>query len=150
MAEARALGHGMKVGIVQFIKGAFSTGEQAFFSKLPNVDYHDGPRYTWDTQDREQDVTSANAAWDIVAGMLQNDSYDLILLDELNIALKYEYIDLTAYWILASLSRNAARRVTGRNAPQELIDTPTLSPTCALLNTRSKISIKAQKVLNCK
>ena len=84
---ARSLGHGMKVGIVQFIKGAFSTGEQAFFSKLPNVDYHVmGQGYTWDTQDREQDVASANAAWDIVASMLKDDSYDLILLDELNIA----------------------------------------------------------------
>ena len=92
---ARALGHGMKVGIVQFIKGAFSTGEHAFFRDLPNVDYHVmGQGYTWDTQDREQDVIAANAAWDIVAGMLQDDSYDLILLDELNIALKYESLDL--------------------------------------------------------
>ena len=92
---ARALGHGMKVGIVQFIKGAFSTGEEAFFRGLPNVTYHVmGQGYTWDTQNREQDVQSATEAWNIAADMLRDDSYDLILLDEPNIALKYDYIDL--------------------------------------------------------
>ena len=121
---ARSLGHGMKVGIVQFIKGAFSTGEHAFFRDLPNVDYHVmGQGYTWDTQDREQDVIAANAAWDIVAGMLQDDSYDLILLDELNIALKYEYLDLDR--VLDDLQARPEMQhvvVTGRYAPQELID----------------------------
>src|SRR5690606_19195446 len=92
---ARALGHGMKVGIIQFIKGAFSTGEEAFFRGLPNVDYHVmGQGYTWETQKREQDVQSATEAWDTAAAMLKDASYDLILLDELNIALKYDYIDL--------------------------------------------------------
>ena len=80
---ARALGHGMKVGVVQFIKGAFSTGEEAFFRDLPNVDYHVmGEGYTWDTQDREKDVAAASAAWEIARKMLQDDSYHMVLLDE--------------------------------------------------------------------
>ena len=92
---ARALGHGMKVGVVQFIKGAFSTGEDAFFRDQPNVDYHVmGEGYTWDTQDRERDVAAAGAAWEIARAMLHDDSYHMVLLDELNIALRYEYLDL--------------------------------------------------------
>ena len=121
---ARALGHGMKVGVVQFIKGAFSTGEEAFFRNLPNVDYHVmGEGYTWDTQDRERDVAAANAAWDIAAKMLKDDHYDLILLDELNIALRYEYLDLDR--VLDDLQNRPAMQhavVTGRYAPKELIE----------------------------
>ncbi len=122
---ARALGHGMKVGIVQFIKGAFSTGEEAFFRGLPNVTYHVmGQGYTWDTQNREQDVESATDAWEVAASMLSDDSYDLVLLDELNIALKYDYIDLDR--VLDDLQARPEMQhvvVTGRGAPpQELID----------------------------
>ena len=145
---ARSLGHGMKVGIVQFIKGAFSTGEHAFFRDLPNVDYHVmGQGYTWDTQDREQDVASANAAWDIVAGMLKDDSYDLILLDELNIALKYEYIDLDR--VLDDLQARPEMQhvvVTGRNAPQELIDiADTVTDMRVIKHAFKDQGIKAQK-----
>ena len=145
---ARALGHSMKVGIVQFIKGAFSTGEQAFFSTLPNVDYHVmGQGYTWDTQDREQDVAAANAAWEIVAAMLKDDSYDLILLDELNIALKYDYIDLDR--VLDDLQARPEMQhvvVTGRNAPQELIDiADTVTEMRVVKHAFKDQGIKAQK-----
>lgn len=145
---ARALGHGMKVGIVQFIKGAFSTGEHAFFRDLPNVDYHVmGQGYTWDTQDREQDIASANAAWDIVAGMLQDDSYDLILLDELNIALKYEYLDLDR--VLDDLQARPVMQhvvVTGRYAQQELIDiADTVTEMKVMKHAFKDQGIKAQK-----
>ena len=145
---ARALGHGMKVGIVQFIKGAFSTGEQAFFSTLPNVDYHVmGQGYTWDTQDREQDVAAANAAWEIVAAMLKDDSYDLILLDELNIALKYDYIDLDR--VLDDLQARPEMQhvvVTGRYAPQELIDiADTVTEMREVKHAFKDQGIKAQK-----
>ena len=145
---ARSLGHGMKVGIVQFIKGAFSTGEHAFFRDLPNVDYHVmGQGYTWDTQDREQDVIAANAAWDIVAGMLQDDSYDLILLDELNIALKYEYLDLDR--VLDDLQEPPEIQhvvVTGRYAPQELIDiADTVTEMGVVKHAFKDQGIKAQK-----
>jgi len=145
---ARALGHGMKVGVVQFIKGAFSTGEEAFFRDLPGVDYHVmGQGYTWETQDREQDVASANAAWDIAAGMLKDDSYDLILLDELNIALKYDYIDLDR--VLDDLQGRPAMQhvvVTGRNAPQELIDiADTVTEMGVVKHAFKDQGIKAQK-----
>ncbi|AKX52367.1 cob(I)yrinic acid a,c-diamide adenosyltransferase [Thiopseudomonas alkaliphila] len=145
---ARALGHGMKVGIVQFIKGAFSTGEQAFFSQLANVDYHVmGQGYTWDTQDREQDMAAASAAWEVVAKMLQDPSYDLLLLDELNIALKYQYLDLDR--VLDDLQARPAMQhviVTGRNAPPELIElADTVTDMCALKHAFKDQGIKAQK-----
>src|SRR5690625_172160 len=92
---ARALGHGMKVGVVQFIKGSFSTGEEAFFRDLPNVEYHVmGEGYTWDTQNRERDIEKAEAAWEIARRMLADPSFDMVLLDELNIALHYGYLSL--------------------------------------------------------
>jgi len=120
----RALGHGMKVGIVQFIKGKMQTGEERFFRDVPNVDYHVmGQGYTWDTQDREKDVEAAENAWKEVARMLKDDSYGLILLDELNIALRYEYLDLDQ--VLDDLQNRPDMQhvvITGRNAPKELID----------------------------
>lgn len=145
---ARALGHGMKVGIVQFIKGAFSTGEHAFFRDLPNVDYHVmGQGYTWETKNLEQDIEAATAAWEIVAAMLQDPSYDLILLDELNIALKYEYLDLDR--VLDDLQARPAMQhviVTGRNAPQELIDiADTVTEMRAVKHAFKDQGIKAQK-----
>ena len=121
---ARALGHGMKVGVVQFIKGAFSTGEEAFFRDLPNVDYHVmGEGYTWDTQDRQRDVAAAEAAWAVARRMLRDESYHLVLLDELNIALRYEYLDLDT--VLDDLQNRPSLQhavVTGRDAPKELIE----------------------------
>ncbi|HEV8079021.1 MAG TPA: cob(I)yrinic acid a,c-diamide adenosyltransferase [Marinobacter sp.] len=145
---ARALGHGMKVGVVQFIKGAFSTGEEAFFRDLPNVDYHVmGQGYTWETQNREQDVASATAAWEIVAAMLKDNRYDMILLDELNIALKYEYLDLDR--VLDDLQARPEMQhvvVTGRNAPQELIDlADTVTEMGVVKHAFKDQGIKAQK-----
>ena len=145
---ARALGHGMKVGIVQFIKGAFSTGEEAFFRELPNVSYHVmGQGYTWDTKNREQDVEAANAAWDLAANMLKDDSYDLILLDELNIALKYDYIDLDR--VLDDLQDRPEMQhvvVTGRSAPQELVDlADTVTEMGVVKHAFKDQGVKAQK-----
>ena len=100
-----------------------------------------------DTQDREQDVIAANAAWDIVAGMLQDDSYDLILLDELNIALKYEYLDLDR--VLDDLQARPEMQhvvVTGRYAPQELIDiADTVTEMGVVKHAFKDQGIKAQK-----
>lgn len=145
---ARSLGHGMKVGIVQFIKGAFSTGEDAFFRNLPNVDYHVmGQGYTWDTQDREKDIKAAQAAWDIVKGMLSDESYQFILLDELNIALKYGYLDLDQ--VLDDLQMRPPMQhvtVTGRHAPQELIElADTVTEMKVIKHAFKEQGIKAQK-----
>lgn len=145
---ARALGHGMKVGVVQFIKGAFSTGEEAFFRNLPNVDYHVmGEGYTWDTQDRERDVAAANAAWEQAKRMLQDDSYHMVLLDELNIALRYEYLDLDQ--VLDDLQARPEMQhaiVTGRYAPQQLIDlADTVTEMKVVKHAFKDQGIKAQK-----
>ncbi len=148
MACSPALGHGMKVGVVQFIKGAFSTGEEAFFRNLPNVDYHVmGEGYTWDTQDRERDVAAANAAWEQAKRMLQDDRYHMVLLDELNIALRYEYLDLDQ--ILDDLQARPDMQhaiVTGRYAPQQLIDlADTVTEMKVVKHAFKDQGIKAQK-----
>lgn len=122
---ARALGHDMKVGIVQFIKGAMSTGEEAFYRRFPEqVSYHVvGDGFTWDTQNLEQDKASAEAGWNIVKTMLQDDSINVILLDELNIVLKMKYLD--ADKVIADLAARPAMQhviVTGRGAPDSIIE----------------------------
>jgi len=121
---ARALGHGLRVGVVQFIKGRYATGERAFFRRFPEVSYHVmGEGFTWETQDRERDVRAAAAAWEVAVGMLREPSYTLVVLDELNIALRYRYLELEAV-IEALHSRPAAQHVviTGRGAPVQLIE----------------------------
>jgi len=121
---ARALGHGLRVGVVQFIKGRYATGERAFFRRFPEVSYHVmGEGFTWETQDRELDRRAAAAAWDVAVAMLREPAYALIVLDELNIALRYRYLALGAV-LEAVRARPAAQHVviTGRGAPGELID----------------------------
>ncbi|SFL98878.1 cob(I)yrinic acid a,c-diamide adenosyltransferase [Marinobacter zhejiangensis] len=145
---ARALGHGMKVGVVQFIKGKFTTGEDTFFRDLPNVDYHVmGDGYTWDTQDRQKDVQAAEAAWEIASNMLKDPSYDMVLLDELNIALRYEYLDLDR--VLDDLFNRPEMQhvtVTGRYAPKELIElADTVTEMKVVKHAFKDQGIKAQK-----
>ncbi|MEQ5800660.1 cob(I)yrinic acid a,c-diamide adenosyltransferase [Halomonas sp. H10-9-1] len=145
---ARALGHGMKVGVVQFIKGKFATGEEAFFRQQPNVDYHVmGEGYTWDTQDRDKDVASAEAAWAVARRMLADESLDLVLLDELNIALRYDYLDLDS--VLDDLQARPAMQhvvVTGRYAPRELIElADTVTEMKVVKHAFKEQGIKAQK-----
>jgi len=122
---ARALGHGMKVGVVQFIKGAMSTGEEKFLRRFPDeVSFHAmGEGYTWDTQDRTRDTEKAQAAWEQAKLFLADPTVGMVLLDELNIALKYRYLDVEVV-IADLLDRPAMQHVviTGRGAPQELID----------------------------
>ena len=98
---ARALGHGMKVGVVQFIKSRTDTGEEAFLGRQPGVEWHvTGDGFTWDTQNREQDIATAQRGWAIAARMLADPSYQLVVLDELTYLLSYGYLD----------SRHGARR----------------------------------------
>lgn len=145
---ARALGHGMKVGVVQFIKGAFSTGEEAFFRDLPNVEYHVmGEGYTWDTQNRERDIEKAEAAWEVARRMLADPSFDLVLLDELNIALHFEYLNLDR--VLDDLQARPAMQhaiVTGRYAPKALIElADTVTEMKAVKHAFKDQGVKAQK-----
>lgn len=120
---ARALGHGMRVAVVQFIKGGFSTGEETFFRRFPEVEYHVmGEGFTWETQDRERDVRAANIAWERAKLFLADPAFHLVVLDELNIVLKYGYVPLAD--VLAALRARPERQhavVTGRAAQPELI-----------------------------
>ncbi len=121
---ARALGHGMRVGVVQFIKGSFTTGEEIFFRRFPEVSYHVmGEGFTWETQDRERDVAAAGRAWEQALTFLTDPSINLVILDEINIALKLNYLDLQS--VLAALRARPHMQhvvLTGRGAPPELIE----------------------------
>lgn len=122
---ARALGHEMKVGIVQFIKGAFSTGEESFFRRFPNeVEYHVmGDGFTWDTQNLDQDIASAEAGWEVCKRLLSDPTIDVVLLDELNIVLKMNYLNTDT--VLADIAARPAMQhviITGRGAPEAVIE----------------------------
>jgi len=144
---ARALGHEMKVGVVQFIKGSFSTGEEAFFKRFEDVDYHVmGDGFTWETQNLEQDKKSAQAAWKVAAKMLNDDSYHLVVLDEVNIALKSGLLSLDE--ILTDLqSRPEMQHVvaTGRGARDELIEIADTVTEMRDIKHAFRSGIKAQK-----
>ena len=111
---ARALGHGMRVGIIQFIKGAIATGEAAFFERLaPQVTMKTlGEGFTWDTQDRQRDIATARLGWQEAVAMLRDPAYDLVVLDELNIVLRYEYLTLDEVLDDPRLAARCARQVT--------------------------------------
>jgi cob(I)alamin adenosyltransferase len=120
----RALGHGMKVGVVQFTKGAIATGEAALAAKLaPQLEWHTlGEGFTWDTQDRERDIASARRAWETAVRLLRDPAFHLVVLDELNIVLRYDYLPLAE--VLEELHNKREMLhvvITGRNAKPELI-----------------------------
>ena len=145
---ARALGHGLKVGVVQFIKGGMSTGEENFFRRFPEeVSYHVmGEGYTWDTQDRQRDIEKARAAWAVARGLLDDPQIGLVVLDELNIALKHGYLELDE--VLRDIeSRPEHQHVvaTGRGAPQGLIDAADTVTEMTLVKHAFKSGVKAQK-----
>ncbi|SDH93962.1 cob(I)yrinic acid a,c-diamide adenosyltransferase [Pseudomonas delhiensis] len=145
---ARALGHGMRAGVVQFIKGAASTGEEAFFRRFPEqVRYHVmGEGFTWETQDRQRDIDKAQQAWGIARELLADPAIGLVLLDELNIALKHGYLELDA--VLADIAARPAHQhvvVTGRAAPPGMIEAADTVTEMGLVKHAFKAGIKAQK-----
>jgi cob(I)alamin adenosyltransferase len=121
---ARALGHGMRVGVAQFIKGRTDTGEEAFFRKQEGLVWHVlGEGFTWDTQDLTRDTATAEAGWVVARGMLQDPSIQLVVLDELTYCLSYGYLNKEA--VLGDIAARPAMQhvvVTGRSAPQILLD----------------------------
>lgn len=145
---ARALGHGLKVGVVQFIKGGMSTGEEQFFRRFPDeVSYHVmGEGYTWDTQDRQRDIEKAVQAWDVARQLLNDPQIALVVLDELNIALKHGYLDLDV--VLRDIeSRPELQHVvaTGRGAPPALLEAADTVTEMTLVKHAFKSGVKAQK-----
>lgn len=122
---ARSLGHGMRCGVVQFIKGQFVTGEDRFFRRFPDqVEFHVmGEGYTWETQNRERDIEVAKKAWGKAAHLLSNPDIDLIILDELNIVLDLKYLDIER--VIKNICARPAMQhvvITGRSAPPALIE----------------------------
>ncbi|WP_371368873.1 cob(I)yrinic acid a,c-diamide adenosyltransferase [Pseudomonas sp. QL9] len=145
---ARALGHGMKAGVVQFIKGAASTGEEAFFRRFPEeVRYHVmGEGFTWETQDRQRDIEKAQQAWDVARELLTDPAVSLIVFDELNIALKHGYLELET--VLADIAARPAHQhviVTGRAAQPGMIEAADTVTEMGLVKHAFKAGIKAQK-----
>ncbi len=119
---ARALGHGLQVGVVQFVKGRSDTGEEAFFRRQPGVHWHvGGEGFTWETQDKDRDAKAAQAAWDVASGHLSDPAIGLVVLDEMTYAFKYGWLDLDTV-IAKLLSRPLMQHViiTGRAAPEAL------------------------------
>lgn len=145
---ARSLGHGFRCGVVQFIKGSFSTGEEAFFRRFPDeLDYHVmGEGYTWETQDKARDIQAAQAAWQVAANMLVDEALDFVLLDELNIALVKGYIDLDI--VCAALKARPPRQhvvITGRGAPDGLVELADTVTEMRLVKHAFQAGIKAQQ-----
>lgn len=143
----RALGWGKTVGVVQFIKGKWITGERQFFKKLPEVTWHTmGEGFTWDTQDRDRDIAAATAAYAKACEMMASGDYDLILLDEINIALRYDYLDINA--VIDGLKARSDRTsviLTGRDAKPELMDYADLVTEMTEVKHPFQAGIKAQR-----
>ena len=142
----RALGHGWKVGVVQFGKGGWESGERKVLEGLPGVSWHTlGEGFTWETQDRARDVAAAEAAWGKARQLMDDPAIRLLVLDELNIALRYEHLPL--HDVVATL---AARRpdltvvVTGRNAKPELIAAADCVTEMAAVKHHFAAGVKAQ------
>ena len=145
---ARALGHHMKVAVVQFIKGSFSTGEETFFRRFPDeVEYHVmGDGFTWETQDKNQDIASAQKAWQKSLTFLQDEQFDIVLLDELDIALKLGYLAVDE--VIDTLAKRPQMQhviITGRGAPKALIEAADTVTEMRDIKHACRAGIKAQK-----
>ncbi|MBY0485118.1 cob(I)yrinic acid a,c-diamide adenosyltransferase [Nitrosomonas sp.] len=144
---ARALGHGMRVGVAQFIKGRSDTGEEAFFRKQENVIWHVlGEGFTWDTRNLERDTETAQRGWAIVQEMLRDPSLDLIILDELTYPLKFGWLDLTK--VLGDLKNRPPMQhvvITGRGAPEALCEAADTVTEMTDIKHAFRAGIQAQK-----
>lgn len=143
---ARALGHGMKVGVAQFIKGRSDTGEEAFLGKQPGVEWHVlGEGFTWDTQDLERDKATASAGWAVARRMLTDSSIQLVVLDELTYLLSYGWLNVDE--VLADIAARPTMQhvvVTGRAAVQLLLDAADTVSEIADVKHAYRAGIKAQ------
>jgi cob(I)alamin adenosyltransferase len=143
----RCIGHGMKVGIVQFVKGVWKTGERDVLAKFPDlvVIKAMGEGFTWDTQDRVRDIKAAESAWAAAKAMIADKSYKMVILDELNIVLRYDYLPLAD--VLETLKNKPKMLhvvVTGRNAKDELIEIADLVTEMEMVKHPFRAGVKAQ------
>ena len=145
---ARALGWEKRVGIVQFIKGKWQTGEKHFFRRFPELVTFEvmGEGFTWDVQDRQRDIAAATKAWQRSCELINDPDYDLVLLDELNIAIRNEYVsiaDVVAF--LKDRPRDKHVCITGRDARPELIEIADLVTEMTLIKHPYEAGFKAQR-----
>jgi cob(I)alamin adenosyltransferase len=143
----RAIGHGFKVGVVQFVKGRWETGERGVLARFPELVTIKtmGEGFTWETQDRARDIAAARAAWQQAILMMEDPSYRLVLLDELNIVLRYDYLPVAD--VVAKLANRRPDLhvvVTGRNARDELIAAADLVTEMTMIKHPFRDGVKAQ------
>lgn len=143
----RAIGHGFKVGIVQFVKGKWETGERVVlerFSDQVTINTM-GEGFTWETQDRQRDIAAARAAWDQAVSLIRDPAYKMVLLDELNIVLRYDYLPLEEVLeVLRSKPEDTHVIVTGRNAKDELLEIADLVTEMTMVKHPFRDGVKAQ------
>jgi len=144
----RMLGYGRRVGIVQFIKGAWHTGEKDALARFGDlVEWHSmGEGFTWETQDKARDILAAGRAWEKALELMADPTIALVVLDELNIALRYDYLDIDA--VVSALSDRRPDLhvvVTGRNAKAQLTDAADLVTEMTLVKHHFAAGVKAQQ-----
>ncbi len=144
---ARTLGHGMKAGVAQFIKGRSDTGEESFFSRQPGVVWHVlGEGFTWDTQNLARDIETAQRGWAIVKGMLQDPSLNLVVLDELTYPISYGWLDLAT--VLADIQARPPMMhvvITGRGASTALCEAADTVTELGDIKHAFRAGVRAQK-----
>ncbi|HWZ07263.1 MAG TPA: cob(I)yrinic acid a,c-diamide adenosyltransferase, partial [Bradyrhizobium sp.] len=144
----RCLGHGIRVGIVQFVKGAWSTGERTVLARFPDLVTMRamGEGFTWETQDRARDIAAARTGWEKAKELIANPALRMVVLDEINIALRYDYLDVGEVVTFLKEQKPPLTHVvlTGRNAKQELIDAADLVTEMTLVKHPFRAGIKAQ------
>jgi len=144
----RAIGHGMKVGVIQFVKGAWGTGERSILEKFPDLVTIKamGEGFTWETQDKQRDIAAARRALEAARAMLVDPNFRMVILDEVNIALRYGYLSLED--VLAAVAARPAPThavLTGRGAPEGLIEAADLVTEMTLVKHPFRSGVKAQK-----
>ncbi|NRB32443.1 MAG: cob(I)yrinic acid a,c-diamide adenosyltransferase [Rhizobiaceae bacterium] len=143
----RALGNGMKVGVVQFVKGKWQTGERVILEKLGDQVTMTamGDGFTWETQDRQRDIDAARAAWERAKAMIMDDEHDMVLCDELNIVLRYDYLPVSEIIeVLQNKPEMTHVIITGRNAKEELMEVADLVTDMTMVKHPFRAGVKAQ------
>ena len=143
----RALGHGFKVGVVQFVKGVWETGERDVLLKFPELVTINamGEGFTWDVADRQRDLAAARRAWEQAKSLILDPSYKMVLLDELNICLRYDYLPIEeVVEFLRNKPADTHVIVTGRNAKDELIEIADLVTEMTEIKHHFRAGVKAQ------
>lgn len=143
----RSLGHGHKVGVVQFVKGKWETGERTVLDKFPDqVTLRTmGEGFTWETQDRQRDIAAAKSAWEQAKELIMDDEHKMVLLDELNIVLRYDYLDIAE--VVAFLKQKPEDKhviITGRNAKDEVLEMADLVTEMTMVKHPFRSGVKAQ------